>query len=278
MELLQLRYFYDCARSGSIAKTAEKHMVPASSVSASIRRLESELKCKLFHRSANRIALNTQGEQFLSSIEKMLAELDSAVAGITCPEKEETIKLLVCSSRSRITDAIVEYRNLHPNAAFELNFNYYDADHSNYDIIISVQDSRFSGYSSFLFADCQVYLHVGENHPLLGKELTLKELADQAFVTMGGNLEKILVDACEKAGFTPNIVARVNDIACYNKLVKSGLAIGQTRFSRNRLLSSYHPLNVTDFNEHQRIYVYFKEGLPQGNIHNFIEYLKTKCY
>ena len=147
MELLQLRYFYDCARSGSIAKTAEKHMVPASSVSASIRRLESELKCKLFHRSANRIALNTQGEQFLSSIEKMLAELDSAVAGITCPEKEETIKLLVCSSRSRITDAIVEYRNLHPNAAFELNFNPGQEDVLRYVLTANAPETKDNDFS-----------------------------------------------------------------------------------------------------------------------------------
>ena len=48
MELLQLRYFFDSAKTESFAKTAEKYMVPASSVSASVKRLEKELGCKLF--------------------------------------------------------------------------------------------------------------------------------------------------------------------------------------------------------------------------------------
>ncbi|MBR2309481.1 MAG: LysR family transcriptional regulator [Oscillospiraceae bacterium] len=278
MELLQLRYFYECARSGSIAKTADKYMVPASSVSASIRRLETELKCKLFDRSANRITLNVQGEQFLSSVEKMFAELDTAVADISSPTKKEKIKLLVRSARSRVTDAVIEYRNSHPDVTFELNINFHNADYNNYDIIISVPDNRFTGYSSFMFADCPVCLQVGEGHPLIGKELTLKQLKHQPFVTMGGNLEQILVDACEKAGFTPNIVARVNDIDCYSKLVKSGLAIGHIRVPQNRAQKSTHLLNVTDLNERQRIYVYYKEGQPEGNIHNFIEYLMAKCY
>ena len=42
MEMLQLRYFYESAMAESISKTAQKFMVPASSVSASIKRLEKE--------------------------------------------------------------------------------------------------------------------------------------------------------------------------------------------------------------------------------------------
>ena len=44
MDILQLRYFYDSANYLSISKTAEKYGVPATSVSASIRRLEDELE------------------------------------------------------------------------------------------------------------------------------------------------------------------------------------------------------------------------------------------
>ena len=57
MEFLQLRYFYESAKSESIAKTAKSFMVPASSVSAAIKRLEEELGCALFERTANRIRL-----------------------------------------------------------------------------------------------------------------------------------------------------------------------------------------------------------------------------
>ena len=46
MELLQLRYFYESAKNENFAKTAEKYMVPASSISASVKRLEEELGCQ----------------------------------------------------------------------------------------------------------------------------------------------------------------------------------------------------------------------------------------
>ena len=64
MELLQLRYFFESARNESFAKTAEKYMVPAASVSASVKRLEKELGCQLFHRTSNRILLNDSGREF----------------------------------------------------------------------------------------------------------------------------------------------------------------------------------------------------------------------
>lgn len=47
MEFLQLRYFYESAQNENFAKTAEKFMVPASSVSASVKRLEQELGVEL---------------------------------------------------------------------------------------------------------------------------------------------------------------------------------------------------------------------------------------
>ena len=42
MELLQLKYFYESAKNENFSKTAEMFMVPTSSVSASIKRLEKE--------------------------------------------------------------------------------------------------------------------------------------------------------------------------------------------------------------------------------------------
>ena len=48
MEFLQLRYFYESAKNKSFAVTAKNHMVPTSSVSASVKRLEKEFGTNLF--------------------------------------------------------------------------------------------------------------------------------------------------------------------------------------------------------------------------------------
>ena len=65
MELLQLRYFMESAQRGSFAATAEQYIVPATSVSAAVRRLEQELGCQLFDRTSNRITLNENGVRLL---------------------------------------------------------------------------------------------------------------------------------------------------------------------------------------------------------------------
>ena len=65
MELLQLKYFYESANTESFTKTAQRHLIPVSSVSASIKRLEKELGCKLFDRTSNRIKLNQNGKRHL---------------------------------------------------------------------------------------------------------------------------------------------------------------------------------------------------------------------
>ena len=73
MEFLQLRYFYESAKNESFALTAKKHMVPTSSVSASVKRLENELGTKLFDRSSNRITLNEKGFVFFGMVEDIFS-------------------------------------------------------------------------------------------------------------------------------------------------------------------------------------------------------------
>ena len=72
MEMLQLRYFYDSAMGESFSKTAQKYMVPVSSVSASVKRLEQELGTPLFDRTGNRVLLNEKGRQFLAVVSNTL--------------------------------------------------------------------------------------------------------------------------------------------------------------------------------------------------------------
>ena len=79
MELLQLKYFYESATSESFTKTAEKHLIPVSSVSASIKRLEMELGCKLFDRTSNRITLNQNGKRFHRSLSLIFNELNTVL-------------------------------------------------------------------------------------------------------------------------------------------------------------------------------------------------------
>ena len=99
MELLQLRYFMESAQQGSFAATAEKYMVPATSVSAAVRRLEQELGCRLFDRTSNRIVLNENGKRMLHTLEHTFSLLDSTVNTLAAREDTREIRMLVRSLR-----------------------------------------------------------------------------------------------------------------------------------------------------------------------------------
>ena len=277
MELLQLRYFLDSAKTGNFSKTAEKYMVPTSSVSASIRRLEQELGQKLFSRTANRVTLNENGSRLLASADKILTELEQVVNDISNPPDKRVIRILVLSYRHPISNMIIEYRTKHPGVSFDLCIDYSVTDYSGYDIIIGTSDLNIRDYSHFDLCSCRIYFQVAENHPLCGKVLTLAQLSEQSFVTMGGNMHNVIVNACEQAGFTPNIIAKINDTMCYSKFMKTGDMIGHRRDTRNHPSPGMAYLNVTDFKEYQKIRVYYKETSVTGSIKNFLEFLKTKA-
>ena len=125
MELLQLRYFYESAKSQNFTETAKKYLVPVSAVSSSIKRLEKELGCQLFDRRANRIYLNNNGKLLQQSLCVVFHELDDTIVKISCHDQDSReIKLLVRGMRRNITNYITEYKTIHPDASFKIAFEH----------------------------------------------------------------------------------------------------------------------------------------------------------
>ena len=121
MEILQLRYFLESANTESFSKTAEKYMVPTTSVSASVKRLEKELGCTLFDRTSNRITLNENGKKLKETLSTVFFELDETVNLLTAPKTESReIKMLVRAMRHDITEYIIAYTKKHPKVLFLL--------------------------------------------------------------------------------------------------------------------------------------------------------------
>lgn len=281
MELLQLRYFYESAKNGSFAKTAEKYMVPATSVSASVKRLERELGCTLFDRTSNRIRLNDSGVKLKTSLDTVFSELDRTVGELTSPERDtRKIKLLVRAMRGKIADRMIEYNSSHPHIAFKTSFDFGEVNIEDYDIIIDEETDKYRGYESLPLYTSRIGLRASVNSPLCGRKLTLRELSDERFISIGEDnaLHRRLLDACEKAGFVPNIVVQSNDLTCNRKFVESGVGIGISRIEETAGAPNKKTcnLNVADFQETQVICAYFKKECAYGNIAHFLEYLKKR--
>lgn len=278
MDILQLRYFYDSANYMSISKTAEKYGVPATSVSASIRRLEEELDCKLFERTPNRILLNNRGIVMRDSLKRIFNEMDSmleAVSGSVDDQKE--IKILVKAIRAMITEQVIQYKKKYTHTRFKLVADFDETDVDDYDIIIDTKSDQYAGYDSLELVNQQVCCYVPFDSGLCKHKFSLKELSKMPFVLMSqhGNHGKVFIEACKNAGFTPDIVAQVNDSACFRKIISSGIAIGvtgqfATNVDGNVILA---PLNITDFKYQQAICMYYKKG-NNGNSARFVSFLR----
>ena len=280
METLQLKYFFESAVGGSFAKTAEKYMVPTSSVSASVKRLENELGCTLFDRKSNKIVLNSNGVKLMNSLKIVFAELENTIESISTPREDtREIKMLVRSVRRDITDYIVQYKESHPKTSFKTVFDFAESNFDNYDIIIDEKSNSYPNWESFSLCSLKLVLKAASGKFPKNAKMSLSSLKNEAFVSFGeqSNTHRLLVNECEKAGFTPNIAVQSNDIDCHERFIESGICIG-VGLEGNAPIKSDRVtlLNVEDFNQRYEIYCYYRKDAYYGNVKHFLDFLGTK--
>ena len=278
MELLQLRYFFDSAKTENFSKTAERYKVPPSSVSSAVKRLENELGVQLFDRTDNRILLNENGKRVQQSLCIVFDELDKMRDSfVESLENRREIRLLVRTLRSRVTDYIIEFKSKYPDIILDAQFGFSEKDLDSYDAIISVSDHSFEHYGKIELFTQRLCVKASANSPLRGRKLTLGQLSNQPFLSLGHGSasHEILLDVCKRAGFTPNIVMRCDDSNCYRKLLEEG--IGLCISGENSFTDRSVKLDVTDFEERQTVYCYYKKGIEEKDFLRFLQFLKNKA-
>ncbi len=281
MEMLQLKYFYESAQNESFAKTAKKYMVPTTSVSASVRRLETELGAPLFNRTGNSITLNVKGREFFASIKHIFSELDSAVRNVTIdtPDKEHKISILTCSTRAITTAKIINYQKTHPLTKFYIDVDFDEKDFDKYDIIIMKEGAEeLSDYESFFYRKYKVRVEAPEDSPLCNKKLYLRQLEGLPFVCTGVNNEhyKMFIKACKREGFTPNFIFECNDYSCVDRYLRKDLALDvalSSALGTGVAQTGMKHLNIIDFEPILTLNIYCKKQNYSGAIKDFIDYL-----
>ena len=280
MEILQLRYFYESAKAQNLSATARKFMVPVSSVSVSIKRLEKDLGVSLFERTGNRIILTEKGKLFYQTTEQLLRGLEKGVRAITTTHTDEVkLSLLVCSNRKSVVHRILRFRQLYPSISFKIDLAPQGA-LTDYDIIVGPSNKDLNEYENFEFSRYSVRIEALSSDPLVGHKITLEQLRDRYFVTL--NREKqnggfqTLKNACIAHGFVPKIMLECNDYECRDLCVLSGAALGINLVGRHAsTLSNVEFLDVTDFNEQVVNYFHYKRSAYTGALKLFIDFVKN---
>lgn len=282
MNLRQLHYFYDTAQNENLSKTAEKHMVPASSVSASIKRLETDLGVQLFDRTSNKIVLNAKGKYLANELYFAFEKIDQAVHQITAAEVEKPqIRLLIRARPKWITELIVEYISTNPNVDFIISNDYTLENLNDFDMIIDEFSEKYRDWNHFLLCLEMICVKAAANSRLTGKELSFQQLEREVFVlpSVGNGMRNLYERTCKNRGMQPNVAIECNDRQCLQYYVQAGmgLTLGAYRALNDHTQDGIVPLKVVDFDETQSVYVFYRKSRDLNiPLKNFCDFLYCK--
>lgn len=212
--------------------------VAQSAVSRQIRLLEQELGVDLFVPVGRNVQLTPAGKLFYARVERILGELEKAVHEIReliDPEMGE-IRLGFPHSHgvSLIPTVVALFHRLHPNVKFTFSQGKYDVlihDLLNNEIdlaFISPFPENHPEIGGDILLTERLFAVVPQGHPLAGEsEIRLDMLKGETFVLFkeGYSLRNIVLDACARAGFRPNIGFEGEETDTIRGFVAAGMGV-----------------------------------------------------
>ncbi len=226
MELLQLKYFCDAARSENFSKTAARFFVPPSNISQMIKRLERELNAELFEHRKNKVLLTEAGRRFYEKLSTALSLIEEAkLELLEQGQVSGDIKMIILANRRTVTEAIERFKADYPN----INFIIRHERDSELDADIIISDKCPDGYFESGILVCEeILLAMSREHPLAKKEkISAEELCRERFISMprGSSIYRATTDICRDAGFSADITIQTDDPFYIRKYVELGLGI-----------------------------------------------------
>lgn len=239
MELRQIKYFIEVAKGEHLTQAADKLHIAQSAISRQIANLEKELNVQLFIRKGRNVILTPIGQIFLQRVEAAILEIDRAIQEVSeyiDPEIGE-IRIGFPHSLAAFTlpNVVAAFRKEHPNVRFQLsqgkvNELIDDLIKGEIDIAlvspVPIDHPEVEGH--ILFTE-EIMAILPPDHSLAKKEsILLNELEEEPFVLFrtGFTLRNIAIEACDKAGFIPDIAFEGEETDTIRGLVAAGLGVG----------------------------------------------------
>ena len=220
MELLQLKYFVELAKSEQLTRTAEKLYISQPSLSKTISRLEEELGVELFDRVGRNIQLNNNGKIFYKYASQALKLLDDGQKSLNAAS--HVAPLLVETSCPRFLSKVVtNFNQRHPDIRIQTSVLHYA--HHKPDLLTRRQADFFvvspplfnSSFVTEIISSERFFLAVPAGHRFAGREtIDLSEAKDEDFYAMSEeySFRRLTDTLCEEAGFSPHIIAESDHI------------------------------------------------------------------
>lgn len=236
MEIRQLRYFANAAKTLSFTEAARLSNITQSTLSQQIKQLENELGVLLFHRIGKHIQLTNEGGIFLEDALRLLDTERQSLQRLAdvVNLQSGTINVGIAAGLgllAMLADTITEYNKLYSKIDIRLHqaaaplLTQMLRRHE-VDIALSFNSAQTEEdlTEKPLFATrlCAI---MGEHHPLAGKErVSLEQLRHQPLVLPSRNLlvRNFLDRIARKRGVQLQPAVEVNDLSHIIFMVRSG--------------------------------------------------------
>ena len=200
MELQQLRYFDEVARTQHVTNSAKKLNVAQPALTQSIRRLERELGVTLFERVGRNVRLTACGDALQKRVAPLLAALDELPEelAVVAGQQRAAVHLAIESASGLAVDAIAAYRLAHPDARFVVT---QEASSRRWDLRVRTVRAESADPRARRFFE-----RIG-----LAGSRTFRAVCDEA---------------CAHAGFVPRVAFESDSPAVVKNMIGLGLGVG----------------------------------------------------
>lgn len=242
LTLRQLRQFLTVAETMNIRKAAERLHMAQPPLTAAIRHMEEALGTRLFERTNRITALTPAGKVLqkeaattLMQMERSMLLTKRAGQGMTGTLR---IGFVATAVRHLLPETIARFHFSCPEVVLELKemttaqqaAGLLDNSLDVGVVVLPVPEYAMPKLSFHRFFSCQLIAVLPKKH-LVGASdvLSLSALAGQPWVLFpeqeGPGLYRSIIEACEKEGFTPEVVQRALQMETIVGLVASGLGV-----------------------------------------------------
>jgi DNA-binding transcriptional LysR family regulator len=222
MNLRSLNYFTTVADAGSFTKAAKKLYVSQSTLSKAVSALENELHTPLYKHGSKRFELTPSGEalyDFSRDVLGYYAEKEKALlAKLSATDNKLNLALPPTAGSMYFYSKMGEYRQKYPDIELTITdiTSRYIPDlllRGETDLGVVIEPFDDPQFNKTIVYQSEATLIVSKEHPLANADqVDFRTLKDERFlqVTEDFQFYSVFEMYCERAGFRPNVVFKIN--------------------------------------------------------------------
>ena len=235
MDFKQLTYFLEIVKQGNITKASKKLHIAQPHLSQQLKMLEDELGVKLIERSTRKFQITSAGQILKNRCEQMIELMDTTLKELKDIKDglNGTLSIGTISSEgdTLLLNRVMNFYDKYPGITFDIR------EGDTKDILKLLTDGVIEigiirtpvdseGFESIylesapMVAATREKIYWDENV----KEISISELENKPLLVTR-RFEQNIVEACENAGFEPNIFCKIEDTRSILTWANKGMGV-----------------------------------------------------